>query len=407
MDKVVFSVSDVNNLIKTTLNKKISGTLNVRGEISGLKIAGGNVYANIKDDSASLSIIMWRASDKINIVNGDLVTATGRLEYYVKSGYVNFLASKIESEGIGDLAKEYENRKLKYSQMGYFDNNKKHQPPDKINDIGIVTSADGAALQDVLYVLNKNKFSGNVYIKNCVVQGALCPKSVANGINFFQTFETPNKTQVDVVLITRGGGSFEDLMGFSDPSVLEAIHKSSIYTVSAVGHEIDSMLSDFVADLREPTPSVAAEHLSKIHMSYYSVIHKSETIMCNMQREILTEIIHRIDTLKYISEKLQNPQTYLENTEKHLVDTTNIAYDHLHSEIIKRKQRINQLKSTLENHNWKTILHNGFCMMLDTDVPITSVKELSNLKKQKLKIVLADGEVDITFSISNEGKQKN
>jgi exodeoxyribonuclease VII large subunit len=400
MDKVVFSVSDVNNLIKTTLNKKIMGVINIRGEISGLKINKGNIYANIKEDSATLSIIMWGASDKINIVNGDLVTATGKLEYYVKSGHVNFLASKIESEGIGDLAKEYESRKLKYSQMGYFDNSKKHKEPLKIDNIGIVTSFDGAALQDILYVLNKNKFLGNVYIKNCVAQGISCPKSVANGINYFQTFETPDKKQVDVILITRGGGSFEDLMGFSDSSVLEAIHKSKIFTVSAVGHEVDSMLSDFVADLRAPTPSIGAEHLSKINSSYYSLIYNSESIVANLQREILTNISHHIETLKHISDKIQHPSAFLENNDKYLNDTNNILYDYMCGEFAKRKQQVYQLKTSLEGHNWQTVLNDGFCMLLDNNIPITSVKTLAELKKQKLKIVLADGELDITFNIS-------
>jgi exodeoxyribonuclease VII large subunit len=400
MDKIVFSVSELNNLIKTTLNKKITGIINIRGEISGLKINKGNIYANIKDETATLSIIMWGASDKINITNGDLVTATGRLEYYVKSGYINFLASKIESEGIGDLAKEYENRKLKYSQMGYFDNSKKRKEPIRIDNIGIVTSVDGAALQDVLYVLNKNKFVGNVYIKNCVAQGAACPKSVASGINYFQTFETPDKKQVDAILITRGGGSFEDLMGFSDSSVLDAIHKSNIFTVSAVGHEVDSMLSDFVADFRAPTPSIGAEHITKINSSFYSLIYNSESIMANLQREILTNISYHIETLKHLSDKVVHPSVFLENNDKYLTDTNNNLYDYMCGEFGKRKQHLYHLKTSLEGHNWQTVLNVGFCMLLDNDVPIKSVKTLAEMKKQKLKIVLADGELDITFNIT-------
>ena len=189
--------------------------------------------------------------------NGDKINITGTPMFYNKQSSFNINVFSVTLQGLGNIHQEYHMLKQKYDDLGYYTNKKEH--PKYIHSIGIVTSIDGAALQDVLYVIKKNKFNGKVIIKNTIAQGKDCSMSVTKAI---QELDGQN---LDAIIITRGGGSFEDLYGYSNPSVIEAIHNATTYTISAIGHETDFMLSDFVADYRAPTPSLAAEYISTIN----------------------------------------------------------------------------------------------------------------------------------------------
>ena len=217
------------------------------------------MYATLKDESSSINIVKFKLTEDFQ--NGNMVMATGNIEFYSKNGNINFLCNHIELVGEGLILKKLETLKQKYTDMGYFINKKKF--PENIKSIGIVTATSGAALQDILFVLNSNKFDGSIYIKNSPVQGVDCPKGICSGIKFFNEFLNKSGNKVDLIMITRGGGSIDDLMGFSDSSVIEEIHKSDLFVMSAVGHEVDNMLSDYVADIRAPTPSIGAEMISK------------------------------------------------------------------------------------------------------------------------------------------------
>lgn len=252
----ILTITDLNILLKDSI-KKIGQKIKVKGELSGVKKYNNTIYASLKDDISSINIIRFKVIEDIK--NGDKVIVNGSIDFYSKSGDIKLICNKIEIEGEGDIVKRLELLKINYEEKGYFEN-KKSFP--SVKSIGIVTSKDGAALQDILFVLNNNKFEGKVYIKNSPVQGNDCPKGICNGIRFFNTFEKDDK-KVDLIMITRGGGGMDDLMGFSDSSVIEEIHNSDIFVMSAVGHEVDWMLSDYVADIRAPTPSIGAEMICK------------------------------------------------------------------------------------------------------------------------------------------------
>ena len=261
-----YTVTEINERIKDLFGDVFPDKIIVSGEISNLKLANNNLFLTLKDNDAGINVISWgygKSKGKIELKDGDKVSVTCRLVHYNKTGSVNLNLISVEKNGTGELHEKYNSIKDKCEKMGYFDQTKKKKFPDTIKYVGIVTAPEGAALQDILYVLKNNNFYGKVIVKRCTVQGVSCPKSLVSGIQHLEKWKDKDGRKLDVILITRGGGSFEDLMGFSNLKVIEKINASKIHTISAVGHEVDFMLSDYTADTRAPTPSVAAEMISK------------------------------------------------------------------------------------------------------------------------------------------------
>jgi exodeoxyribonuclease VII large subunit len=249
--KDFITVTCLNNTIRDLLKENISEILKVKGEVSNLKLSNGNTFFTLKDKDSAISVVSW--GNTFDITNGDDIFVSGKITTYGKQGTYNIQIFKVEKNGIGNIFETYEKLKKVFEKEGLF--SKKRKFPLTINKIGIVSAYEGAALQDILYVLKANAFSGEVFVKNCYAQGKYCSQSVSNGIEYFNNM----KNKVDLILISRGGGSVEDLMGYSAESVIRAIYNSNIFTISAVGHEIDTMLSDYAADHRSPTPTRAAE----------------------------------------------------------------------------------------------------------------------------------------------------
>ena len=357
----LISVSELNTMIKDELKTSFTNNISVKGEISGYKKYGTTIYANLKDDTAIINIIKFKynMTDKFN--NGDLVIATGNIDFYIKNGKINLICSSIDLMGEGNILKHLEKLKLKYNELGYFDNKKLF--PLNIKSIGIITAKDGAALQDILFVLNSNKFNGSVYIKNSSVQGNECPNSICSGIQFFNTYEKI----VDIIMITRGGGSIDDLMGFSDPAVVEAIHKSNIFTMSAVGHEVDNMLSDYVADIRAPTPSIGAELICKKCINNDLLIDNYKNKLSygyNIIKNKLTHITNNISTIKN--------KMYISVYEKNNKMIDNL--DNIFSTIIKK--RLDNIRNNIDmtKSNFELIKNNEYNMLL-----IHKRKQITNI----------------------------
>ncbi|ARF09675.1 exodeoxyribonuclease VII large subunit [Indivirus ILV1] len=255
------TVSELTSLIKDTFSETFGFTkLCVVGEISNFKPSKNNVFFTLKDETASINAVMWNYSNKKDkmedIKDGKKVMVSANISIFQKSGTYNLNCHSIELLGIGNLFQYYNDLKEKFAKLGYFDEANKKSLPSNLNTIGIITAIDGAALQDFLYVIKNNNFSGKIYIKNCLVQGNDCPNDISKAIKELDSME------LDLIIIARGGGSFEDLFGFSSEQVVEAIKIANTCIMSAIGHEVDFMLSDFVADIRAPTPSIAGELVS-------------------------------------------------------------------------------------------------------------------------------------------------
>jgi len=256
VSNAMMSVSSLNNKIKSLLETTFVHIL-VEGEVSSATYhTSGHLYFTIKDNESSLKCVMFKSSVaklKFRIETGQHIVIEGSLGVFVPRGEYQFYAVHIEPYGQGALALAYEQLKEKLSQKGYFDPSRKKAIPKIIRSIALVTAKDSAALHDMLKIIDKRWPLLEVTIVDTLVQGEQAPVQIAKAIKHADSLN------VDVIVAGRGGGSSEDLWAFNSEIVADAIHEAKTPIVSAVGHEIDVMISDFVADLRAPTPSAAME----------------------------------------------------------------------------------------------------------------------------------------------------
>ena len=258
-EKPILSVSQVNLYIKQILdNDLLMSDVTVKGEISNFKLhSSGHMYMSLKDETGVMRAVMFRgASSKINFKpeNGMKVIARGRVSVYERDGQYQLYINSMEQEGVGSLHIAFEELKQRLFEEGLFDQSNKKPLPKYPKRIGVVTAPTGAAIRDIINILSRRFSYSDVLIYPVLVQGENSAKSIVSAIKYFN-----NAKNVDVMIVGRGGGSIEDLWSFNEEIVARAIFESEIPIVSAVGHEIDFTIADFVADLRAPTPSAAAE----------------------------------------------------------------------------------------------------------------------------------------------------
>ena len=250
------SVSSLNTKIKSLLEATFMHTL-VEGEVASVTYhTSGHLYFSIKDDKSSIKCVMWRSSVakmKFRIEKGMHIVVEGSVSVYTPRGEYQFQSVRIEPYGQGALALAYEQLKEKLKQKGYFDNGRKKAIPKHIQKIVLVTAKESAALHDMLKIIRQRWALLEVVIVDTLVQGEAASTQIARSLCYADTLNA------DVVVVGRGGGSAEDLWSFNEECVADAIYALKTPVVSAVGHEVDTLISDFVADLRAPTPSAAME----------------------------------------------------------------------------------------------------------------------------------------------------
>lgn len=391
MEADILTVTELNEAIKTVLVSSFNKQIKIHGEISNMKNSGNGTYLTMKDDMSSINVVLWNMKlDKIH--NGDDVIVTGKITCFLKHGVYQITANKIEKVGVGNLHEQYEKSKALFDKKGYF--SKKREFPKQINRIGILTSTEGAALQDILYVLKENVFFGEVYIKNCYVQGQQCPKSIESGIKYFNKLN--DKKPIDVLIITRGGGSFEDLMGYSSKEVVKSIYESNIFTISAVGHEVDRMLSDDASDYRAPTPSIAAEIVSSFQKEKIDKINK----LLEQTKNTKIKLENKIDKL---FDLLSSCKLILEVTDPiKIIDDTIEKLDRFNSDsMAKLNHNINVYIDKLEKEKSKNeslditeTLKKGYIVITTEEGNLlTSKKEFKKRldNNEKLEILFQDG----------------
>ncbi len=256
-----FSVGDLAFSLKKTLEDNF-GRVRVRGELSRVSIAGsGHMYSSLKDENAVIDAVCWKGvMSKLTIKpeEGLEVICTGRISTFPQRSNYQLIIESMELAGEGALLKMLEDRRKKLAAEGLFDVNRKKKIPFIPHTIGIITSPTGAVIRDILHRLN-DRFPRNVMLWPVLVQGENAANQVATAIRGFQNIDQNGLAKPDLLIVARGGGSLEDLMPFNDEDVVRAISESAIPIISAIGHETDTTLSDFAADLRAPTPTGAAE----------------------------------------------------------------------------------------------------------------------------------------------------
>jgi exodeoxyribonuclease VII large subunit len=265
----VFTVSELTTRVKRTLENQI-GQVWVEGEISNFRAqASGHMYFSIKDARTQLSCVLFkgtRVEQRELMEDGQKVVLQGDLTVYEPRGQYQLIVRAVELQGVGALQAQFEKLKTKLQAEGLFDAETKQELPRFPQRIGIVTSLSAAALRDVLHVVRRRQPSLQIVLAACRVQGKGAENEIANAIDRLNRWATTEP--LDLILVTRGGGSLEDLWAFNEEAVARAIHASSVPVVSAVGHEIDFTISDFVADARAATPSAAAEIITAAAVAF-------------------------------------------------------------------------------------------------------------------------------------------
>lgn len=262
----VFSVTELTVEVRRLLEKQI-GEVWVSGEVTNLRIqSSGHIYFSIKDAGAQLGCVLFRGDPVANrdvLQDGRKVVLKGEMTVYEARGQYQLHVQSIELQGIGALQAAFEKLKQKLNAEGLFEQERKRPLPQFVCSIGLVTSPTGAAIRDVLHVIERRNRSLKIFLAPCAVQGAGAASEIASSIRLLNAWSEKSKNKLDLILVTRGGGSLEDLWAFNEEVVARAIFGSTIPVVSAVGHEIDFTISDFVADLRAATPSAAAEIITE------------------------------------------------------------------------------------------------------------------------------------------------
>ena len=298
----IISVSDVNNLAKGLLEKDLSNVW-IQGEISSFTAHGsGHWYFTIKDKKSALDCVMFKF-DNINLLFepkvGDELILNGNVSIYSPTGRYQFNVKHIEVSGEGALLRAFEELKKKLELEGLFDETRKKDLPEFPMEISVITSATGAVIKDIINVLSRRSPNMTLTLVEAQVQGKQAEKSICNAIERVNYFR-----QSDLIILARGGGSIEDLWCFNMESVARSIFNSEIPLISAVGHETDFTISDFVSDLRAPTPSAAAEIISQNHSNLFASL---TSIQKDLSLSINNKLVKQNEGLKNISKLIKHP----------------------------------------------------------------------------------------------------
>ena len=394
------SVGEVNNYVKKLVeNDFILKNLNVKGEISNLKFhSSGHIYFSLKDENSKVNCIMF----KNNAVNLDFrleegmkVEIKARLGVYHKEGTYQLYCENIKKAGIGELFEEFHKLKKELSEEGIFDEKYKRALPKFPKRIGIITARTGAAVRDIINVIQRRNKSLDIILYPAKVQGENAADSIIEGIRYFN-----NEKSVDVIILGRGGGSIEELWAFNNRDLAYEIFNSRIPTVSAVGHEVDFTISDFVSDMRAPTPSAAGELVSpSLKEMINDLLNKKEFLHRAVDRRFLNS--KRDVDLLHKGLKGNNPKHIIEKRIKE-VNSLEEKLNFLGKrKIDKAKDDLIALNSILQTLNPLNTLGRGYSVIMDKEDKV--INKVSELKKNDMvKVIMKDGSVNIDIKIINE-----
>ncbi|MDD3240092.1 MAG: exodeoxyribonuclease VII large subunit [Lachnospira sp.] len=384
----VYTVTQMNSYIKNMFRQDfVLNRVSIKGEISNCKYhTSGHIYFTLKDESGVLSAIMFASqavSMKFRLENGMKVVIQGRIDVYERDGKYQLYANSITPDGVGDLYQKYEQLKQHFEEMGYFAREYKRKIPAFSKRIGIVTASTGAAVQDIMNISYRRNPYVALYLYPALVQGEQAKYSVVQGIRVLDTMN------LDVIIVGRGGGSLEDLWAFNEEIVAEAIFEAHTPIISAVGHETDFTIADFVADLRAPTPSAAAElavcDISLVEdriKGYQAAL--SQTILRNidLERNRLKQLELRLKFYNPMNQIHENRHriTQIETQLNNLMKQATAAY----------RNQITVYASRLEGVSPLLKLQQGYSYTEDSmHRQVTSVQDVS--EGDKVNIYVKDG----------------
>lgn len=381
MEKSI-SVSQLCGYIKNIFDaEELLHGISVYGEVSGFSVIRGNAYFTLKDDTAQLSCVFF-GFNQSPIQEGEQVVVTGSPNFYVKGGKLNFNVFKMQPLGKGELYLKFLMLKEKLEKLGMFDKQHKRPLPQEIKKIGVVTSLEGAVLQDIINVTTRRNPFVHLVVYPARVQGINAFKTVVKGI------QELNKTDVDVIVVARGGGSAEELSNFNSEELAYAVYESEKVIISAVGHETDFTIIDFVADVRASTPSVAGEFVTKDVVGLYQNITRNKNILNNKVKAFFNKKNYELD--KNISSVQQNLRRLIQlGNVKITFNRAKIISSYL-TFINKKENNLTSKKNIISKLNPEAILKCGFVKVEQYNKTVTSCKNLDNTQ---FDIIFKDGSV--------------
>lgn len=388
----IFTVGQINRYIRNLLeNDFILSSLLVKGEISNFKAhSSGHLYFTLKDASGVLSCVMFRqdaAGLPFELENGMQVVVYGHISLYEKTGQYQLYAEFMEPLGIGALQVAFEQLKEKLAEEGLFDGDFKREIPKNPSCIAVITSPTGAAVRDILQIVKRRDPNVKVAIFPTLVQGEQAAADIVRSLKLVNEWG-----KADVIILGRGGGSMEDLWCFNDENVARAVFASEIPVISAVGHETDFTITDFVADMRAPTPSAAAELATTPLAERREAFHRLELRLERDVSALLTSCRRRLDLLKS-RPVMERPLERIYRTMMDVEETQQRLDKEMTNRLMQRAERWQYLTNRLEAASPLAVMSRGYVMAVTSSGNLlTSVKQAE--VGDRVTLHLQDGKIE-------------
>jgi exodeoxyribonuclease VII large subunit len=407
----VLSVSELTFEIKKKLESNFA-YIKVKGEISSLKNqSSGHIYFTLKDASAQISAVLFAGNAKSLRKlpkDGDQVILEGELSVYPPRGGYQIIVRSLSYDGVGDLLLKLHQLKLELKDLGYFESSRKKALPIVPKIIGVVTSPTGAVIQDIINVLKRRLHSFHLILNPVKVQGDGASDEIAKAIDDFNKYQL-----ADVLIVGRGGGSIEDLWAFNERVVADAIFRSKIPIISAVGHETDFSIADFVADVRAPTPSAAAEIVSKESSKIHEEVQRAKNRLAESLKHILEisyqkvddseeriksnwkNLIYRQKTLlktkrAHLESLLPSKQVFMQ---KNKLLSLKKQFNRIHEIISKKRDALRYISEHLFAIHPKTTLKKGYCICFRENKDSAIIRAKDVTVSENLSLLFFDGEI--------------
>ncbi len=395
MIKNVYTVGQVNSYIKNMFTQDfMMNRIYVKGEVSNCKYhTSGHIYFTLKDENGALTAVMFAGNRKgltFPMKNGDNVIVLGSISVYERDGKYQLYAKEIILDGAGVLYQKFEALKKELEEMGMFAEEYKQPIPKYIKTLGIVTAPTGAAIRDIQNISKRRNPYVQTILYPALVQGEGAVASIVNGIHALE------QLKVDVIIVGRGGGSIEDLWAFNEEAVARAIFECSIPIISAVGHETDTTIADFVADLRAPTPSAAAELAV---YDWQELAQQLLSVKMELNRGMSDKLEQTEERLKMYERqlKLLTPQNRLNDKRQYAIDLEEKLHLYMQQKLREKKHQMELYAGQLEGMSPVKKLSQGYSYVSDeTGKALSDVTKVK--KDDKIIVHMLNGKVNATVT---------
>ncbi|MBQ5397893.1 MAG: exodeoxyribonuclease VII large subunit [Ruminococcus sp.] len=388
----VFSVSKLNFYVKSLLDGDgMLRNIFVTGEISNLvdHYRSGHIYFSLKDEGALIRAVIFAGNARnlrFRPQEGMKVIARGRVSLYEPTGGYQIYIEDMQPDGIGALTMQFEQLKRKLTEKGIFASEHKKPIPKFPKTVGVITSPTGAAVEDIKSILRRRWPLADILLCPVLVQGSMAPPQLIEAVNLFNEYDC-----ADVIIIGRGGGSIEDLWAFNDENLAYAIYASNIPVISAVGHETDFTICDFVSDLRAPTPSAAAELAVPDIVEFRNLLDSKMRYLNTAMNSRLSRTCSRLDNLRGRAD-YNSPPNRAARKYKQLQLSVERIRGFVNTQLVSNAESVNKLASKLDELNPASVLKRGFVLAKKDDKIVHSSKEIK--KDDIIRLTFHDGEVD-------------